>query len=238
GMSDASYLISDGINLTQHYLNRPGYQQSLEGLAFSLTFLVAGILMVLVIILPGPQTAQEGGAMVPPQPRRRLSAEEELSAGVAEGEGREGAADRSGAQTIEFAEGEEGPAPVPAKEEKEEVKPRRRTEREAANAEGREGGGADDVVYGSEPVTIDSAWEYVQNYPDSAVKFLYRKTLDNKPLPPSDEEIYRRWERRGLSRALVREIVLDIMDWESLPDEYPHNVWRALRDQIYEMQAH
>jgi hypothetical protein len=97
--------------------------------------------------------------------------------------------------------------------------------------------GEDDVVYGGGRITEDSAWEFVQNYPDSAVKYLYRKTLDNKPLSPAEEDIYRKWELRGLSRAKVREIVLEIMKWQSLPDDFPHNIWRELRDQIFEMRA-
>ena len=80
-------------------------------------------------------------------------------------------------------------------------------------------------------------WDFVQQYPDTAVKFLYRKTLDNKPLSPTEEDIYRNWELRGMSRAKVREIVLEIMSWQSLPDNFPHEIWRELRDQIYEMKV-
>jgi predicted Fe-S protein YdhL (DUF1289 family) len=40
-----------------------------------------------------------------------------------------------------------------------------------------------------------------------------------------------------MNRAKVREVVLEIMQWQSLPDDFPHNIWRELRDQIYEMQA-
>jgi hypothetical protein len=96
--------------------------------------------------------------------------------------------------------------------------------------------GEDDVIYGSGRVTDDSIWEFIQAYPDSAVKFLYRKTLENKALPPTDEDIYRRWELRGMTRAKVREFVLAIMGWKTLRDDFPHNIWRELRDQIFEMQ--
>jgi len=59
--------------------------------------------------------------------------------------------------------------------------------------------GEEDVVYGNGPTTEDSIVEFIQNYPDSAVKFLYRKNLDNRPLPPVEEDIYQHWERRGMS---------------------------------------
>ena len=85
--------------------------------------------------------------------------------------------------------------------------------------------------------TDDSMWEFIQSYPDSAVKFLYRKSLENKPLAPTDEDIYRNWEKRGMTRAKVRELVLTIMNWKSLPSDFPHNIWRDLRDKIYELQT-
>ena len=97
--------------------------------------------------------------------------------------------------------------------------------------------GEEDVVYGDGPVTEDSILDFIQNYPDSAVKFLYRKNLDNRALPPVEEDIYQRWERRGMSRAKVRGFVLEIMGWEKLPDDFPHNIWLALRDRIYELKS-
>jgi hypothetical protein len=96
--------------------------------------------------------------------------------------------------------------------------------------------GEEDVVYGNGPVTEDSIVEFIQNYPDSAVKFLYRKNLDNRPLPPMEEDIYQKWERRGMSRAKVRGYVLEIMGWDKLADDFPHNIWMRLRDRIYELK--
>ena len=96
--------------------------------------------------------------------------------------------------------------------------------------------GDEDVVYGNGRVTDDSVWDFIHNYPDSAVKFLYRKNLENKPLTPGEEDIYRRWEMRGMTRAKVRQFVLEVMGWKSLPDDFPHNIWRDLRDQIFELK--
>lgn len=99
-------------------------------------------------------------------------------------------------------------------------------------------GEEEDVVYGDGRISEDAAWEFLQQYPDSAVKFLYRRNLDNKPLSPTDEDIYRIWESRGLSRGKIREILLEIMGWPSLPDAFPHQIWKELRDQIFEIQRH
>jgi len=224
GMETSSYLVTDGVNLTRYYIDRPGYTHNFQGLVFAGTFLVAGLLMVLVIVLPshGQQLEMAGAA---PQPRRRG------------GEPSKGEAGRSGPSTIEWAEGDG--ALEPAKAPEPEIKVVRRSEMKGPMGEGpgREAGGDDDVIYGTGQVTIDSVWEYVQNYPDSAVKFLYRKNLDNKAISSGDEEIYRRWEKRGLTRNVLRDVVLEIMGWDALPDDYPHNIWRALRDQIFEMQT-
>ncbi|MDH4246238.1 MAG: hypothetical protein OEW39_00290 [Deltaproteobacteria bacterium] len=226
GMETSSYLITDGVNLSRYYIDRQGYTTHFQGLVFSATFLVAGLLMVLVIVLPSHEAAQAVQAGAPPQPRRRGS----------EGSGGEGG--RGGPSTIEWAEAEAGTEAAAAPKEPE-VKVVRRSEFKAPMGESssRDAGGDDDVVYGTGPVTLDSVWEYVQNYPDSAVKFLYRKNLDNKPLSSGDDEIYRKWEKRGLTRNVLREVVLELMGWDALPDDYPHNIWRALRDQIFEMQA-
>jgi hypothetical protein len=97
--------------------------------------------------------------------------------------------------------------------------------------------GEDDVVYGTGRVTDDSLWDFIQRHPDSAVKFLYRKSLDNKPLTTVEEEIYRQWEQRGMTRSKVRGMVLEIMSWKSLPEDFPHNIWRELRDQVFDMRT-
>ena len=52
GISDTRYLVSDGIRLSVHYIDKPKYDSHLQGLIFSLSFLVAGLLMVLFILLP------------------------------------------------------------------------------------------------------------------------------------------------------------------------------------------
>lgn len=96
--------------------------------------------------------------------------------------------------------------------------------------------GEEDVVYGNGRVTDDSVWDFIHAYPDSAVKFLYRKSLENKGLTPNEEDIYRKWEMRGMSRARVRQFVLEIMGWKSLPDDFPHNIWRDLRDKIFDLK--
>lgn len=257
GISENSYVISDGVRLGMQYINKPRYDSNIQGFIYTISFLVAGGLMLLLIIIPDQeQTSRRRGDIEPPQPRRRGSGTqpepvaESAPAPASSSMGAEESTTTIGQGTpvsIEAYEREgaimdadEEAPPPPTRErislEDEVLKSSKADLPELDLAESiYDESGDEDVVYGNGRVSEDSAWEFVQQYPDSAVKFLYRKTLDNKPLPPADDDIYRHWEARGLTRAMVREIVLELMGWHSLPDAFPHNIWREVRDQIYEM---
>ena len=75
-----------------------------------------------------------------------------------------------------------------------------------------------DVVFGTGKITPASMMSFVRQYPDSTLKFLLRRNLDGRPLPTEFEQIYKTWEERGLMRGRVRRYVLQIMDWEDVPD--------------------
>lgn len=256
GLRESSYIINDGLGYSLHYFNKPRYDSQLQGLIFTIAFLVAGVLVLLLIVLPNAGQQSARAMQGPPQPRQRGArqapapavAAPAAQAAPAAPMARMEAAAEAPAPRMEAVPMapviEETPAPSPAE-------PQRSVEEEVLlsdvsaddlpsleqNNSRFDDAGEDDVVYGTGRVTDDAIWEFVQSYPDSAVKFLYRKTLDNKPLAPADEDIYRKWEGRGMARAKVRQIVLDIMQWKSLPDDFPHNIWRELRDQIFEMRV-
>jgi hypothetical protein len=254
GMREASYVINDGIGYSVRYFNKPRYDSQLQGLIFALSFLVAGVLLLMLIILPsqGQQAAQRAAS--PPQPRQRAPRPAPVVAAAAAPAAPlprepEPAAEAAPRAELAVAPPELEPVPVVApparpvetrsvEEEVLSTSPSMDDLPSLETADTRfDDAGEDDVVYGTGRITDDAIWEFVQGYPDSAVKFLYRKTLDNKPLSPADEDIYRKWEGRGMARAKVRQIVLDIMQWKSLPDDFPHNIWRELRDQIFEMRV-
>ncbi len=261
GMRENSYLVSDGAGYTVQFLNKPRYDSHLQGLIFSLSFLAAGMLLTVVILLPN--TAQGGMTRIaaPPQPRQRPARpgaaaqpaarpEPQPVAQAAAPEPEPAQAQAPAPEPAPVAE--VGPEPAPAlppppaapkpaslsveEEVLQSGSPDDLPELERPDARF-DDAGEDNVVYGSGRITDDAIWEFVQSHPDSAVKFLYRKTLDNKTLPTSEEDIYRRWEQRGMNRAKIREVVLEIMKWKSLPDDFPHNIWRELRDEIFEMRS-
>jgi hypothetical protein len=252
GMREASYVINDGIGYSVHYFNKPRYDSQLQGLIFALAFLVAGVLLLMLIILPNQGQPSAQRVQGPPQPRQRAPrpapavAAAPAPAALPRREP-EPAAEAAPQAEMAVVPPELEPAPAAPAARPAET---RSVEEEVLSisasvddlpalesADSRfDDAGEDDVVYGTGRITDDAIWEFVQGYPDSAVKFLYRKTLDNKPLSPADEDIYRKWEGRGMARSKVRQIVLDLMQWKSLPDEFPHNIWRELRDQIFEMR--
>ncbi len=272
GMSGASYLVSDGVGYGMHYLDKPSYDSHLQGLIFTLSFLAAGILLFLLVLLPDRRGAfAQPQAALPPQPRRRPAAPAPQAAPATQAAPAPQAAPATQAAPAPQAEpeapaeGEEPPAESPPTAEIEasgdavngapvtqppSAETGRSVDEEVltSNEPGKfdiedlpdprfDDSGDEDVVYGNGRVTDDSIWDFIHDYPDSAVKFLYRKTLENKNLSPNEEDIYRKWEMRGMSRAKVREYVLEIMGWKSLPDDFPHNIWRELRDQIFEFKS-
>ena len=265
GMNDSAYLVNDGVSYGVQYVDKPRYDSNLQGFIFALVFLAAGLLVLLMVILPNQEAAAATYQPAPPpQPRRRAApatpAPQPAPAArpaaappaprpapaqpAAEAAPPPAAAP---AQTVELEAEEPPPPPAPAPKPEPKAPEKSVEEEVLSGNEGAdfedlpdsryEDSGENDVVYGTGRVTDDSVWDFVQTYPDSAVKFLYRKTLENRALAPTEEDIYRRWEIRGMNRAKVREIVLEIMGWKTLPDDFPHNIWRELRDQIFDMKT-
>ena len=257
-MGENSYVVSDGFKYGLRYIDKPKYDMNMQGVIFTLTFLAAGILMIILMILPGQQPALSQAAP-PPQPRRRPG---EPQPQAAPQPAAQTAAPQPAGQTATAQprpEGESSQTMVEIEDEGRRGQSGRPSERaaqkkvsveeELLQGENPEDmiedipdtrgdlSGEEDVVYGSGRVNDDSIWEFIHDYPDSAVKFLYRKTLENKPLSPNEEDIYRRWEMRGMTRTKVRSLMLEIMGWDSLPDEFPHNIWKYLRDQIFELKS-
>ena len=93
-----------------------------------------------------------------------------------------------------------------------------------------------DVVFGTEKITPASMMNFIRQYPDSTLKFLLRRNLDGRPLPTEFEQIYKTWEDRGLMRGRVRRYVLQIMDWEDVPDLPVHELLGQMRNRLLDMK--
>ena len=54
--------------------------------------------------------------------------------------------------------------------------------------------GDNDVVFGDGQIDSKSISRFVKSFPDSAIKFMFRKNFDGRNLPVEYEEIYINWE--------------------------------------------
>ena len=209
GMNEASYLVNDGAGYGLRYLDLPSYNANMQGLIFVLSFLAAGFLLLLLIILPNQEGAFASAQAAPPQPRRRAAqpaapapqpvaaqpvvAPQPAAAPQAVESSPAPAAQATSEAPVEAAPAEPAPRSGPPK-----AVPERSVEEEVATTEAPadldiddlpesryDDTGNEDVVYGNGRVSDDSVWDFIHSYPDSAVKFLYRKSLENKPLTPS-----------------------------------------------------
>ena len=78
--------------------------------------------------------------------------------------------------------------------------------------------------------------KFVQQYPDSTLKFLLRRNLDGRPLPTEFEQIYANWEKRGLMRGRVRRYVLQLMEWKDVPDLPLHELLGQMRNRLLDIK--
>ncbi|MGK5091890.1 hypothetical protein WDW89_07700 [Deltaproteobacteria bacterium TL4] len=93
-----------------------------------------------------------------------------------------------------------------------------------------------DVVYGTAHITDESIMEFIYNYPDSALKFLFRKQMDGTPLSKPVQTIYEEWQKRGLSRNKLRQGILQLMEWSQLPKASIEELYSMLRDKLYDLK--
>lgn len=235
GMDHSSFLVSTINGTSRFYLDKFHFEFTLTGLIYCATFFAAALLFLLVIVIPSQD-----------QVAKRMSMTMPYSAGSGM-QIRQGAAPMQQMAPIQMQAPQASPAQMQAPQSAPQAAPAKGKAApvlddiveeddlvDEADSPAEDTGDAD-VVYGSGRITDEATVEYIHRHPDSAVKFLFRKTLDGKPLPPSEDEIYKQWQKRGLSRNKVREYILQIMEWDTVPDSPVNEIWSKLRDQIFEL---
>ena len=220
GMSETSYLVYRGMELTTYYLDKSRHDLYLNGLVYSITFGIAFLLLLAVIVIPSPEQIQ-----------KRLAATS--------------FAGSPGSTEISVPEEKipdtEDTSPLDGESMEIELEPDIESyevdddeEEESALT-----GGIDDddsdVVYGTGRITDEAHKSFVISSPDSAVKFLMRKELDGRPLKSNQDEIYEAWQERGLSRGKLRKHILKIMEWESVPELEVNEIYNQVKDKVYEI---
>ena len=93
-----------------------------------------------------------------------------------------------------------------------------------------------DVVFGEGPIIKSSIIKFVEDFPESAIKFLLRKNLDGRPLPIEYEDIYQKWESRGLSRSRVKGYLFNLMQWNDFPEIPIIEVLGKIREHLFDQK--
>jgi len=97
--------------------------------------------------------------------------------------------------------------------------------------------GDNDVVFGDGKIDSNSISRFVKSFPDSAIKFMFRKNLDGRNLPVEYEEIYINWEKRGLSRGRLKKYLFKLMKWDNFPDIPILEVVQRIKDRQYDFKG-
>ena len=220
GMSETSYLVYRGMEITTYYLDKNRHDLYVNGMVYSITFGIAFLLLLAVIMIPSPEQIQKrlgvspftGGKSTPGiiAPIEETLVEEETPAADDESLEIELEPDVESFEVDEEEEEESAQSSGPEEEDS-------------------------DVVYGTGRITDQAHRSFIISNPDSAVKFLLRKELDGRPLKSSQDEIYNGWQERGLSRGKLRKHFLKIMEWDNVPELEVSEIYNQVKDKVYEI---
>ena len=224
GISDTSYLSYLGTEITRFYIDKNQYDLYLYGLVYSLSFGIAFVLLLAVILIPSPE-----------QIKKRQSANQFAGASIEENSEPEEESGSSGkiSPETDIEPSENITNEIELEPDLENFE----TGEEEKSLEISDTSNNDsDVVYGTGKITDSSHKSFILSNPDSAIKFLLRKELDGRPLKSSQDEIYEGWQKRGLSRGKLRKNFLKIMEWESVPELEVIEIFNKLKDKVYQIK--
>ena len=225
GISESSYLVYRGMELTTYYLDKNKHDLYVNGLIYSITFGIAFLLLLAVIVVPSPGQIQ-----------KRMSTSQfagSVGTGYLGPSGADATVEQSPTAAGEMNAEDEETFEI-------ELEPDIESFEEEEEEESALSSLADDddsdVVYGTGRITDKAHRSFILSSPDSAVKFLMRKELDGRPLKTSQDEIYEGWQTRGLSRGKLRKHFLKIMEWDSMPEMEVNEIYNKLKDKVYEVK--
>ena len=225
GMSEASFLVNKGMGITTYYLDKNRYDLYLFGLVYSITFGIALLLLLSVVLIPTKE-----------QIIKRTS---ESQIGETSGTGIGYTPEVSATEEEASDETETLPESDETLEIALEPEVESFGDHEDEELTAVTGGDEDensDVIYGTGQITDEAHRSFIINSPDSAVKFLLRKELDGKTLKSTQDEIYEGWQNRGLSRGKLRKHFLKIMEWDSVPELEVSEIYKQVKDKVYEIK--
>ena len=169
GMSETSYVVYQGIDLTTFYLDKNRHDLYLNGLVYSITFGIAFFLLLAVIVVPSPD-----------QIKKRTSASKFADT---VGTGYQQSSEVSNPPEEDLTSAGEIPAAEesleielePEIENFAEIEEEEEEEEEESALSSLADDDDSDVVYGTGRITDKAHRSFILTSPDSAVKFLMRK---------------------------------------------------------------
>ena len=225
GMSDASFLVNKGMEITTYYLDKNRYDLYLIGLVYSITFGVALLLVLSVIVIPTKEQINKrtSESQIGESPVTGTQYKPETTTSEEE----------TSDDTETLSESEES-LEIELEPELESL--RDTEDEELAALTGNTSDEDSDVIYGTGQINDEAHRSFILNSTDSAVKFLLRKELDGKTLKSSQDEIYESWQNRGLSRGKLRKHLLKLMEWDSVPELEVSEIYEQVKDKVYEIK--
>lgn len=223
GMNSSYIMIQKGMTPTRHVLNNYQFVQNKRGFIFSITFLTVGISFFIMIVLPSEEGKSARSISRTPQPLKAPREDSMISAVVEQ-------------SSVEPKRDDFPPGAAPPDRELSSAPPDIIEQVEEMDTDLFEEikEGEDDVVYGSGAISDAAIIHFVHKYPDSSLKYLYRKQLDGKALTSVEEDIYQGWEQRHMTRGKVKGYIQTLMDWKEFPKKPLYEIWKDLRDHIFE----
>ena len=220
GMSETSFLVYRGMEITTYYLDKNRHDLYVNGMVYSITFGIAFLLLLAVIVIPSPEQIQKRLSVSP------FTGGNSTSGIIAPIE-----------ETLveeETPTADDESLEIELEPDVESFEVDEEEEEESAQSSGPEEEDSD-VVYGTGRITDQAHRSFIISSPDSAVKFLLRKELDGRPLKSSQDEIYNGWQERGLSRGKLRKHFLKIMEWDNVPELEVSEIYNQVKDKVYEI---
>ena len=208
GLSELGFNVYRGMELTTYYLDKNRYDLYLNGLVYCITFGAALLLLLAVILIPSADQIQ-----------RRISASPYGTPAVG--------TPPTAVDTEETDKEDSGIDEDILTPQIEDF-----SKDEGLGMESPAGEGDSDVVEGTGSITENSQADFLKTHPESAVKFLMRKNLDDSPLDADDEKVHETWQGRGLSRGELRRHVMKLMEWEEFPESSPTEILNQIKEKI------
>ena len=213
GINEVSYLTYSGTETVTYYLDKYKYDLYFNGLIYCLSFGMAFLLVLGVILIPNTEQLQRRASASPYS--AQLSSAPQVSSPLEQAE-----------YSAPMESGTEIPNIAPNLGESSLSAPSTLGRNMEENSD-------EDVIYGTGNITDQSQSKFLLEHTDSAIKFLVRKELDGRPLNTAQEALYESWQKRGLYRSKLRTQVCELMGWEKIPNIAVNDIYDQIHAKLH-----